>query len=185
MCVLLQREQTSWKLEACFKPMQNPLPFSHSKVCPRNVADTDESNLPEETILHDVAQSHDEHPLVCKPSGGGPPGGGEREALYSMEGENCTVAITTSVSPNSSYAATSYSAGTTGYLSVLYFNARSIIPKLDELHALIGKHTPELIRIIETWLHDSITDIEFGILNRRLIRLDRNRHGGGAHKPAL
>ena len=57
---------------------------------------------------------------------------------------------------------------------MLYFNARSIIPKLDELHALIGKHTPELICIIETWLHDSITDIEFGILNRRLIRLDRN-----------
>ena len=91
-----------------------------------------------------------------------------------MEGENCTVAITTSLSPKSSYAASSYSAGTTGYLSVLYFNARSIIPKLDELHALIGKHTPELICIIETWLHDSITDIEFGILNRRLIRLDRN-----------
>jgi len=61
--------QTSWKLEAGFKPMQNPLPVSHSKVCPGSEADTDESNLPKETVLHD-----DEHPLVCNPSGGGPLG---------------------------------------------------------------------------------------------------------------
>ena len=62
---------------------------------------------------------------------------------------------------------------------MLYFNARSIIPKLDELRALIEIHTPELICIVETWLCDSITDIELGIPNYRLIRLDRNRHGGG------
>ena len=64
--------QTSWKLETCFiKPMQNPLPLSHSKVCSRNEADTqaEESNLPEETVLHDAARSHDGHPLVASPQG--------------------------------------------------------------------------------------------------------------------
>ena len=61
--------QTSWKLEACFKPMQTPLPLSHTKVCPRNEADVEESNPPEETVLHDVAQSYDGHPLVTSPQG--------------------------------------------------------------------------------------------------------------------
>ena len=64
-----------------------------------------------------------------------------------MESENSTVAITTSVSPSSSYVASSYSTGTTesGYLSVLYFNARSIISKLDEVRSLTEMHTPELV----------------------------------------
>ena len=98
-----------------------------------------------------------------------------------MEGESSTVSMTTSVSPNSSCAISRYSTASTesAYLSVLYFNARSIIPKLDELRALIEIHTPELICIVETWLCDSIADIELGIPNYRLIRLDRNQHGGG------
>ena len=57
--------QTSWRLKACFKPMQPLLPPSDPKVCPRNEADTEESNLPEETVLYNVAQSHDGHPLVA------------------------------------------------------------------------------------------------------------------------
>lgn len=59
-----------------------------------------------------------------------------------MEGESSTVTMTTSVSPNSSCAISRYSTASTesAYLSVLYFNARSIIPKLDELRALIEIH---------------------------------------------
>ena len=61
--------QTSWKLEACFKPVQNPLPLSHHEVCPRDEVNIDESNPIEETVLHDVAQSHDGHTLVPSPQG--------------------------------------------------------------------------------------------------------------------
>ena len=64
-------------------------------------------------------------------------------------------------------------------LPILYYNARSIIPKFDELCALVEIHSPKLICIVETWLCDNITDSELSIPNYELIRLDRNRHGGG------
>lgn len=64
-------------------------------------------------------------------------------------------------------------------LPILYYNARSTIPKFDELCALVEIHSPKLICIVETWLCDNITDSELSIPNYELIRLDRNRHGGG------
>ena len=130
---------------------------SHNKVCPRNGADTDESNLPEKLSCMMQHKPMMGTLLLQAVRGGGPPGGVERElnsTLCSMESENSTIAITTPVSPSSPYAASRYSADTTGYLSVLYFNARSIFPKHDEQRALIEIHTPELICIVETWLCD-------------------------------
>ena len=64
-------------------------------------------------------------------------------------------------------------------LPILYYNARSIIPKFDELCALVEIHSHKLICIVETWLCDNITDSELSIPNYELIRLDRNRHGCG------
>ena len=66
-----------------------------------------------------------------------------------------------------------------GVFSVLYFNARSLLPKLDELRAAILIHKPDIICIVETWLDESISDNEVGIQNYDIVRLDRNRHGGG------
>ena len=53
------------------------------------------------------------------------------------------------------------------------------MPKLDELRAAILIHKPDIICIVETWLDESISDNEVGIQNYDIVRLDRNRHGGG------
>ena len=66
-----------------------------------------------------------------------------------------------------------------GGISVLYFNARSLLPKIDELRAISMSVKPHVICIVEFWLDDSIQDCEVSIENYNLVRLDRNRHGGG------
>ena len=38
---------------------------------------------------------------------------------------------------------------------------------------------PHVICIVETWLDECIQDSELSIANYKLVRLDRNRHGGG------
>ena len=45
----------------------------------------------------------------------------------------------------------------TGTLSVMYFNARSLIPKFDELCLLIETYQPDIVCIIETWLDHIIS----------------------------
>ena len=60
-----------------------------------------------------------------------------------------------------------------GELSILYFNARSLLPKIDELRALVQ---PYVICIVETWLDESIQDVELSVKNYTLVRLDRYRH---------
>ena len=64
-------------------------------------------------------------------------------------------------------------------LSVLYYNARSILSKLDELHAAVLSQKPDLICIVETWLCEDVSDNELSLPDYQLYRLDRNRHGGG------
>ena len=65
------------------------------------------------------------------------------------------------------------------HLNILYFNARSILPKVNELQLLIGLHKPNIICIVETWLSSEISDQELQIDGYQIVRLDRNRHGGG------
>ena len=62
-------------------------------------------------------------------------------------------------------------------LSVLYYNARSILPKIDLLRAeVIAANFPSVVCIVESWLAEETEDSEVSIDE---IRLDRNRHGGG------
>lgn len=75
--------------------------------------------------------------------------------------------------------ASSYKTVKSGAVSILYFNARSLLPKIDELRALSLAHKPHLICVVETWLDNNIKDCEIHIENYDSIRLDRNRHGGG------
>ena len=51
----------------------------------------------------------------------------------------------------------------------MYFNCRSLLPKIDELAALC----------VETWLSVDVSDSEVAIHNYSPVRLDRNRHGSG------
>ena len=69
-------------------------------------------------------------------------------------------------------------AGAKRTLSIMYFNARSLMPKLDELCVLVESSNPDIVCIVETWLCDVIED-EIAILGYNVHHLDRNRHGGG------
>ena len=64
-------------------------------------------------------------------------------------------------------------------LPILYFNARSLLPKFDELLILCETYTPGIVCIVESWLSEDIEDSELIIPNYQVLRLDRNRHGGG------
>ncbi len=48
-------------------------------------------------------------------------------------------------------------------VSIMYFNARSLVPKLDELCLLVELHNPDIISIVESWLCADISDAEIGI----------------------
>ena len=62
----------------------------------------------------------------------------------------------------------------------MYFNCRSILPKFDELVCLCLASNPAVVCPTETWLCSDIVDTELLIPNYTIVRLDRNRHGGGA-----
>ena len=51
--------------------------------------------------------------------------------------------------------------------------------KLDELCAVAEATNPQVMCIVESWLSDEISDNELVIDNYQILRLDRNRHGGG------
>ena len=61
-------------------------------------------------------------------------------------------------------------------LELLYFNARSIVPKLDELLTLVQCEHPDVICIVESWLNSDILDSEICIPRYKVFRKDRNRH---------
>ena len=62
----------------------------------------------------------------------------------------------------------------------IYFNARSIVNKLDELQLYIDKETADIIGITETWLNEEISDVELNINDYTIFRHDRlNKTGGG------
>ena len=66
-----------------------------------------------------------------------------------------------------------------GTLSILYFNALSLIPKFDELCLLVETHQPDIVCIVEIWLDHNISDNEIHLPGFQLYWLDRNRHGSG------
>ena len=51
----------------------------------------------------------------------------------------------------------------------MYFNCRSLLPKIDELAVLC----------VEIWLSVDVSHSEVAIHNYSPVRLDRNRHGSG------
>jgi len=69
------------------------------------------------------------------------------------------------------------------YLNIMYFNARSIRNKMDELRILASDKKPDIIAIVESWLVEENNDLGFGVENYNFIRKDRRRDlksmGGG------
>lgn len=64
-------------------------------------------------------------------------------------------------------------------LHFMHLNARSILPKIDEIRQLISKTKVGVFCISESWLDSSVSDFEIEIENYSLLRKDRNRNGGG------
>ena len=61
-------------------------------------------------------------------------------------------------------------------LRILYYNARSLLPKLDELRATVEADMPDVVCITESWLSEEIGTDELNISNYNILRLDRDRH---------
>jgi len=55
---------------------------------------------------------------------------------------------------------------------IVYYNARSLLPKLDELRAVSEATRPDIICIVETWLDNSVSDNELCLFDYQLFRLD-------------
>ena len=66
-----------------------------------------------------------------------------------------------------------------GKLLILYYNARSVLPKLDNLAATCPACSPDIVCMVESWLCSDTSDNEISLPNYSIIRLDRNCHGGG------
>ena len=55
---------------------------------------------------------------------------------------------------------------------IVYYNARSLLPKLDELQAVSEVTRPDIICIVETLLDNSVSDNELCLSDYQLFRLD-------------
>jgi hypothetical protein len=58
-------------------------------------------------------------------------------------------------------------------------NVRSVSNKLDEVAHLLVEHKPEIAAFTETWLDDSTSDAAVTQSSYKVVRKDRNSHGGG------
>lgn len=68
------------------------------------------------------------------------------------------------------------------FLSGIYFNARSIKNKLNELQLLLSEESPFIVGVTETWLTADVQDFELSFEGYTLIRRDRsdpNKGRGG------
>ena len=64
------------------------------------------------------------------------------------------------------------------WICLFVLNARSVVPKFDELQAVSLMLDPDIICITETWLSSGIEDQEIVLSGYYSSHLDRNRHGG-------
>ena len=92
-----------------------------------------------------------------------------------MTSLQCGVLVSSSVPSNSLHKLPRNS----GNLSIFYYNARSILPKLNNLAATCHVFTPDIVCIVESWLCSDICDSEISLVDYSIVRLNRSCHGGG------
>lgn len=63
--------------------------------------------------------------------------------------------------------------------SILLFNARSLLNKLDDLKVRVAKFDPDVVVITETWLDNSVREGVLTIQGYKVFRNDRDLRGGG------
>ncbi|KAK3085363.1 hypothetical protein FSP39_002164 [Pinctada imbricata] len=64
-------------------------------------------------------------------------------------------------------------------LHFLHLNARSLVNKISELQIIASESKAAIISVTESWLDDSVTNVEVNIDGYAILRRDRNRAGGG------
>ena len=64
-------------------------------------------------------------------------------------------------------------------MCVLYFNVRSLVPKIDNLRAICSFYSPHIVCVVESWLDETIFDSEITVQGYSHCCLDCSRHGGG------
>ena len=67
------------------------------------------------------------------------------------------------------------------FLRMAHLNFRSLLSKLDEVLLFIQRHNVDVMTLSETWLDETVTDLEVcpDGYNLLIFRRDRNRWGGG------
>ena len=104
----------------------------------------------------------------------------DREAFpfYDVSQLSSTDCSASAASTNSSFLPTR-SPHATQKVSVFYFNARSLLPKIDEVRAICANMHYDLVIVVESWLSAEVLDSEIHVPGYNPVRKDRNRHGGG------
>jgi exonuclease III len=64
-------------------------------------------------------------------------------------------------------------------LHIIHLNINSILSKLEQLRIIAFKTNAAIIGLSESKLDKTVTDAEISINGYKLLRTDRNRHGGG------
>ena len=63
-------------------------------------------------------------------------------------------------------------------LCTSYYNARSLVPKFDELSLLVESHNPDIVSLVESCLCADISDEEICIQGYNILCNDCNKHDG-------
>ena len=66
-----------------------------------------------------------------------------------------------------------------GMFTIVYYNARNVLPKMDKLAANCQLCGPDIACIVESWLCSDTTNNEISLSKYTTVCLDRNRCGGG------
>ena len=64
-------------------------------------------------------------------------------------------------------------------LHFIHLNINSLLPKIEELRFIAKSTNAAVIGICESKLEDSVLEQEINFDNYKILRCDRNRHGGG------
>jgi len=79
------------------------------------------------------------------------------------------------------YASINSPTSTHSFLCLAHLSCRSLLCKLDEVLSFYHVNVVDIMTFSETWLGDSVTDLEVCPSNNNfsVFRRDRNRRGGG------
>ena len=59
-------------------------------------------------------------------------------------------------------------------INILYYNVRSLLPKIDNLRILCCAYSPDILCVVESWLNSNISDQEISLQDYSIFRLDRS-----------